>query len=295
MPAISPPPSRHAAIGLLLLAALLWSLGGVGIKKVDWTPQAIASTRAVIAVVTMLLWMRGRVRFTWSRWQIGAAVAYAAVTVLFAMANKSTTAANAILLQYTAPIYIALLAPRLLGEPVGAKDWIGVLLTFGGMVLFFLDEDLDGRAWTGNLLAVASGVALALMMLFLRKQKDGSPLESALLGNILASLIGLPYVHGPWPDATGWTWLVILGVGQLGISYIAYARAVRGISALEGTLLLMLEPILNPIWVMLAIGERPGKYAMLGGAVVLATVAWRAVASWRARPRSSARIVSAPG
>jgi drug/metabolite transporter (DMT)-like permease len=283
MTPVSPPPSRHAAIGLLLLAATLWSVGGLGIKQVEWNAPAIASVRGALAALTMLVWLRGRTRFTWSRWQLGAALSYAAVTVLFAYANKMTTAANAILLQYTAPVYIALLAPRLLGERGRPGDWVAVAITLGGMVLFFFDE-LDARGWTGNFLAVASGLALALMVLFLRKQKDGSPLESAVLGNVLAALIGLPFVHGPWPDVTGWLWLITLGVVQLGVSYIAYARAVRGVSALEGTLLLMLEPILNPIWVMLALGERPGKYAILGGAIVLGTVAWRAVHSWRARP-----------
>lgn len=288
--AVSPPPTHRAAVGLLLVAAALWSLGGLGIKSVTWSAPAIAATRGAIAVVTILIWTRGRLHFTWSRWQIGAAVAYAATTMLFALANKLTTAANAILLQYTAPIYIALLAPRFLGEPGRRGDWLAVFVTLGGMSLFFFDE-LDARGWAGNLVAIASGFSLAAMVLLLRKQKDGSPLESVVLGNALAALGGLAFVHGPWPDGTGWAWLVVLGVVQLGLSYILYARAIRGATAMEATLLPMVEPVLNPVWVMCARGERPGAFAATGGAIVLGTVIWRAWIALRGDVRSQTTAI----
>lgn len=279
---LSPPPSHPAAVGLILVAAGLWSLGGIGIKQVEWNAPAIAATRGIIAALTIFLWTRGRLHFTWSRWQIGAAVAYAATTLLFVMANKLTTAANAILLQYSAPIYIALLAPRLLGEPSRPGDWISVLITLGGMSLFFFDE-LDARGTWGSVVAIGSGVTLAAMVLCLRKQKDGSPVESAVLGNLIVVVIGVPFLHGPWPDATGWTWLALLGVVQLGVGYLAYARAVRRATAMEAALLPMIEPVLNPIWVLLAVGETPGRFALIGGAIVLSTVAWRALVALRFR------------
>jgi drug/metabolite transporter (DMT)-like permease len=286
-----PAPSHSAAVGLILLSAALWSLGGIGIKQVEWSAPAIAATRGLIAAATILAWMRGRLHFTWSRWQLGAAACYAGTTLLFVFSNKLTTAANAILLQYTAPIYVALLAPRWLGERSRPGDWISVLVTLAGMGLFFLDE-LDAEASLGNLLAIASGVTLAGMILCLRKQKHGSPVESAVLGNLVVALCGLPFLHGPWPDAGGWTWLVVLGVIQLGLGYLAYAHAVRSATAMEATLLPMIEPVLNPIWVLLAIGEVPGRFALIGGAVVLGTVAWRAMVALRFRVTARLRVSS---
>lgn len=279
--------SRAGAIGLLVFTALLWSLGGLLIKGVSWNAPAIAAVRALIATVTIVACCRGRLRFTWSRWQLAGAVAYAATTLLFVLANKLTTAANAILLQYTAPVYIALAAPWFLGEPSRRRDWIAIVVTLAGMSLFFIDR-LSASGMAGNLVAIASGVSFAGLTLFLRKQKDGSAVESIVLGNLLAAAVGLPFVRAPFPDATGWAMLVALGVVQLGFSYVAYAAAVRRATAMEAALVPMLEPILNPIWVLLFLGERPGRFALAGGLVVIGVVAIRAALAVRERPPSSA-------
>ncbi len=283
---ISPPPTRASAIGLLLLSAFLWSLGGLLIKGVDWSAPAIAATRSAIAALTIAVFYRGRLRFTWSRWQIAGAVAYAATVMLFVIANKLTTAANAILLQYTAPVYIALAAPWFLGEPSRRRDWLVIAVTLCGMALFFVDR-LSTRGIAGNLAAIGSGVSFAALALFLRKQKDGSAVESIVLGNVLAALVGLPFVRGPFPDAAGWGILVVLGVIQLGFSYIAYAVAVRRATAMDAALVPMLEPILNPVWVLLFHGERPGRWALVGGAIVVGAVAARGALSVRERPRAA--------
>jgi drug/metabolite transporter (DMT)-like permease len=275
---------RTGAIGLLLLSALLWSTGGLLIKGVEWHAPAISATRSAIAVITLVACYRGRLRFTWSKWQLAGAVAYAATVVLFVLATKLTTAANAILLQYTAPIYIAIAAPWFLGEPSRRRDWIVIVVTLGGMALFFVDQ-LSTQGFAGNLVAIVSGMSFAALTLFLRKQKDGSAVESIVLGNILAALVGLPFLRGPFPDLAGWGMLVILGVVQLGFSYIAYAAAIRRATAMDAALVPMLEPILNPIWVLLFHGERPGPWALIGG--VIGAVATRAILSVRERPRSA--------
>jgi drug/metabolite transporter (DMT)-like permease len=277
---------------LLLLSAALWSMGGLLIKSVNWQAPAISATRSIIAALTIVAWYRGRLRFTWTRWQLAGAVAYAGTVVLFVLANKLTTAANAILLQYTAPIYIALAAPWFLGEPSRRRDWWVIAVTLAGMSLFFFDQ-LSVRGMWGNIVAIASGVFFAGLTLFLRKQKDGSAVESIVLGNLLAALVGLPFIHGPFPDARGWGFLVLMGVVQLGLSYIAYAAAVRRATAMEAALVPMLEPVLNPIWVLLLMGERPGPWALVGGAIVLGAVAFRAVVAIRertpaAQPRTDA-------
>jgi drug/metabolite transporter (DMT)-like permease len=271
---------------LLLFSALLWSLGGLLIKLVDWNPMAIAGTRAIIAAFTIAVCYRGRLRFTWSRWQIGGAVAYASTTIFFVLATKLTTAANAILLQYTAPIYIALLAPWVLGEPSRRRDWVIIAITLAGMGLFFFD-DLNLSGLWGNLAAITSGVSFAGITLFLRKQKDGSPVESIVLGNLIAAAVGLAFVRTPFPGATGWAALLALGVVQLGVSYIFYARAIRRATAMQATLVQMLEPILNPIWVLLVIGEMPGTFALMGGAIVVGAVTLSAVLAIRERPPKS--------
>lgn len=215
-------------------------------------------------------------RFTWSPVQLAAAVAYAGCTITFVVANKLTTSANAILLQYTAPVYVALLSAWFLSEPTRRSDWIALAITFSGMVLFFADG-LELRHTLGNIIAIISGFFFAAMTLLLRKQKDGSPTESIILGNLIAAAVGLPFIiRAPSLPLDGWLALSVLGVVQLGVSYLLYARAVKHVTALELVLIPVLEPILNPIWTWLAYGEKPGRWAFLGGAIVLGAVTWRA-------------------
>jgi drug/metabolite transporter (DMT)-like permease len=269
------------AVGLLVMAALCWSLGGLLIKAVTWPPLAVAGGRGIIAALFLAATNRG-LRFHFSRVQLLGAVGYAACTVLFCVATKLTTAANAILLQYTAPVWIALLGAWLLGERATRADWLTIIAVLGGMTLFFADS-LELTHVLGNTIAVLSGVAFAGMTIALRKQKDGSPVESIILGNALAFLIGLPWIVGaPNLSAAGWTSLALLGLVQLGVSYWLYARAIKHVTALEAVLIPVIEPILNPVWVLLAIGEKPTPLSLAGGVIVLSAVTWRAVVSIRA-------------
>jgi drug/metabolite transporter (DMT)-like permease len=269
------------AVGLMAAAALCWSLGGLLIKSVAWPPLAVAGGRGFIAAAFLAVFAP-RFRFTWSAAQIGGAVAYAATTILFVTATKLTTAANAILLQYTAPVWIALFGAWFLGERATRADWLTIAIVFCGMGLFFCD-DLRLAGLAGNLIALASGVAFASMTLLLRKQKDTSAEESIFLGNLLAGVVGLPFMFSAqtFPSVRGWIALALLGVVQLGVSYLLYARAIRHITALEAVLIPVIEPVLNPIWVLLALGERPGPLSLLGGVIVLAAVTARTVHSLR--------------
>lgn len=280
-------PEHRQAVGLLLLTALGWSLGGVLMKSVDWPPFAVGGGRGLVAAV-FLLAVRGRtLRFTWTPLQLGTALAFTGCTILFAAATKLTTAANAILLQYTAPVWVALLGAWLLGERARRADWWTIAVTFVGMGVFFYDG-LKFNNLTGILLAIASGVSFAVMIVLLRKQGAGSTIEAVILGNLLGFLIGLPAMcTAPWPDPRSLIALLVLGVVQLGIPYLLYSRAIRHVTALEAVLIPVIEPILNPIWVLLLIGEKPTRLSLLGGAIVLGAVTWRAVASIRraARPR----------
>lgn len=274
-------PAHRRALGFLVLAALCWSLGGLLIKSVNWPPLAVAGGRGFVAALFLLVTNR-RLQFRFSRAQVIGAIGYAACTVTFCTATKLTTAANAILLQYTAPVWVALFGAWLLHEPATRADWGTIVLVLAGMTLFFADG-LDVTAVLGNSIAVLSGVCFAAMTIALRRQKDGSPVESIILGNLLAFLIGLPWiVRAPALSATGWAALLTLGVVQLGISYWLYARAIRHVTALEAVLIPVIEPILNPIWVLLTLGEQPTVLALCGGAIVLGAVTWRALHSLRA-------------
>ena len=275
--------AAHTRSVLLLIAtALCWSLGGLLIKSVDWPPLAVAGSRGFIAALFLLATSRS-LRFDFSRMQLLGALGYAACTVTFCVATKLTTAANAILLQYSAPVWIALFGAWFLGERATRADWATIAVVLGGMTLFFADS-LELTHAFGNSLAVISGLCFAGMTIALRKQKDASPVESIILGNLLAFVVGLPWIIGaPALSAGGWTALLLLGIVQLGFSYWLYARAIKHVTALETVLIPVIEPILNPVWVLLATGEQPSRFALVGGAIVLIAVTLRAIATIRAR------------
>jgi drug/metabolite transporter (DMT)-like permease len=263
------------------MAALCWSLGGLLIKSVTWPPLAVAGGRGLIAGVFLLLTNRG-LRFHFSRDQVIGAIGYAACTVTFCTATKLTTAANAILLQYTAPVWVALFGAWFLGERATRADWITIAVVLLGMGLFFADS-LELTHFLGNLIAVISGVCFAGMTMALRRQKDTSAAESIILGNFIAFAIGAWWIfHAPPLTPAGWGSLLTLGVVQLGVSYWLYARAIKHVTALEAVLIPVIEPILNPVWVLLTLGERPTLLALLGGVIVLAAVTVRAALSVRA-------------
>ena len=276
-------PDHRKSVGLLLLTAFGWSLGGVLMKSVDWPPFAVGGGRGLIAAVFLLAVAGRGLRFTWSPLQLATALAYTGCTVLFAAATKLTTAANAILLQYTAPVWVALFGAWLLQERATRADWWTMAAAFVGMVIFLYDG-LRLNDLGGILLAIASGVSFAAMIVLLRQQRAVSTIEPVIIGNLLGFLIGLPWIlSASWPDHRSIGALLVLGVFQLGIPYLLYSRAIRHVTALEAVLIPVIEPILNPVWVMLVIGEKPSPLALFGGTIVLGAVTWRAVDSLRRR------------
>lgn len=265
---------------LLLLTSVLWSLGGVLIKAVDWNPMAIAGARSAIALPVIIACV-GWPGWKFTRLQIGGAIAYAGTVILFVIATRLTTAANAIFLQYTAPIYVALGAHWWLGERTRRIDWAVIAVALCGIAVFFLDELTIAGMW-GNLAAVASGAAFAMLVLCLRKDRDGSPIAAVILGNAITVLIGAPFIFsGPGPRAGSWVALALLGTVQLGFSYVLYTIAIKRVTALEATLIPLLEPVLNPLWVMLLLRELPGPWALVGATLVIGAVLLRSVAMLR--------------
>jgi len=267
--------NKKKALIFLVVAAILWSSGGLLIKLIDWHPMAIAGSRSLIAGLFLLVVLK-KPRITFSRAQIFAALAYASTVSLFVISNKLTTAANSILLQYTAPIYVIILGPWLLRERNSRQDYVAVFLTVVGMALFFID-DISAGNMLGNFCAIVSGVGFGLMTIFLRMQKNSSPTESIILGNFLVVLLALPFIFSDPPTTAALAPLLALGIFQLGLSYFLYTIAIKSVTALEGILVPTIEPILNPIWVFLAVGEKPGKWPIVGGLIVILAVAYKSL------------------
>ena len=273
---------RRKAVIFIILAAILWSTGGLMIKATSWQPLAILGGRSIFSSIVLLLYVR-RIPIEWSRWKILASVSHILTASLFIMATKMTTAANAIFLQYTAPVYIVLLAAWFLHERPSRMDWASMVIIFLGMLLFFGDK-LSLNGLYGNLLAVLSGITLALLTVSMRAQKNGSPAESILLANIFTAVVGFPFILKEAWTVTNWLIILYLGVFQIGFSFLFFSVAIKHIPALEATLISTLEPVLNPVWVFLFIGEKPGLFALAGGAIVLSGVALNAISSARVVP-----------
>ncbi len=271
---------RRKAILFLMLAAILWSTSGVLIKMMNWQPLAILAARSLFASLVFVVYLR-RLPTRFNRWQLLAAAASVLTQFLFITSTKLTTAANAIFLQYTAPIYIVLLAFWFLREKPSRTDWISMFVIFVGLILFFGDK-LSTNGLYGNILAVLSGVTSAVMVVAFRAQKDGAPAESILIASLVTAILGFPFVLQETWTITNWSIIAYLGIFQIGIAFVFFTKAIKHIPALEANLVGTLEPVLNPVWVFLFLGESMGAFALIGGLVVLGGVTLSAVGSARA-------------
>jgi drug/metabolite transporter (DMT)-like permease len=268
---------RRKAILFLILAAMLWSTAGVFVKALEWQPLSILAGRGLFTSIVFLLYMR-RLPQKITRWTLLAAGGSIATQFLFVTSTKLTTAANSIFLQYTAPIYVVLLAYWLLREKPSRTDWIAMVTIFLGLILFFGDQ-LSPDGFYGNILAVLSGVTSAIMMVSFRAQKDATPEDSILIASLAIALFGFPSILKETQTVTNWLSIAYLGIFQIGLAFIFFTRGIKHIPALEANLIGTLEPILNPVWVFLLLGEKMGRSALLGGLVVLVGVIVSAVGS----------------
>src|SRR4051812_12061916 len=269
-------PGMRGAVLSVAAAAMLWSSGGLFIKLAPMPGLAVACGRSLIAAAFYLLLLRPDLRkASWAT-----AAAYAGCIIAFVAATKLTTAANAIFLQYTGPAYVLVLSPLLLDEPFRPIDAACVALSLAGMSLFFVGKIETGQA-VGNLLAIAPGVFFAPAIVLLRREAktgSGDALPSTTLGNLLAAAATLPWALKAVPEMLsprGGAVLLYLGIVQLGLAYFLFVRGVRRVPAAEASLISMLEPVLNPVWVLIGFGERPGRWAIAGGAIVVAAVVVR--------------------
>lgn len=253
--------------------AFLWSTAGILIKLLDWNPFAIACGRSLVAAVFLYIWM-GRRRFKVTALSLGAALALAATMLLFVFANKHTTAANAILMQYGSPIYTAFLGYFLLREKIHIEHYLALLFVAAGMVLL-LKDDLGGGSPAGNIAALASGVTFSLYFILMRKQTGSSPLESNLLAHLITAALALAvalFLPAPSMSPKSVAVILALGIFQIGIANILIAYGILRVTALQGIIVAGIEPVFNPIWVFLATGEMPGPSGIAGSLVIFAAV-----------------------
>ena len=262
---------HRAATLMLFVTAVLWSTSGFLIKTVEWHPAAITSARSAIALIPILL-TNGKPKKLNGLIEIAAAVVYSATLFLFVTANKLTTAANTILLQYSSPIFIIVLSAVMLKEKVRVRDCVTVLVVLSGLTLFFIDS-VDAGGLIGNILALTSGFTMALMMILLRMQKNTEPINSVFWGNLITFIVGLPFIviSGP-PAASAWFGLSFLGLFQLGLAYVLFTKAIKNVTTIEMALIPIIEPILNPAIVALLTAEVPGALPVIGGVIVVTGV-----------------------
>lgn len=278
---------QKTAMLQMLLCGAMWSLAGIFIKQIPWHPMVISGCRGLVAAATVGLCLclsRTRIRFTKKGFLSGLFMCLTAIC--FVIANKLTTAANAIVLQFTSPIFILLFSALLFRQKFSRADIWAVVLTSLGVALFFLDQLSPGHL-LGNVFAVVAGAFCAGMCIAMNRCDFDERMGGMLMGHLLNALIGLPFCFFTAPDLsfTPVLCIIILGVVQLGLPYILFVKAEEHCSALAVNLLSVVEPILNPVWVFIFDGEVPGLFALLGAVAVILTVTLWSVHQTKALPK----------
>jgi drug/metabolite transporter (DMT)-like permease len=293
--------------GAILLCAFFWSTSGLFIKLVDWNPVIIAGSRSFLAALflfTLRFLRRRRVypagraapdRPSLERRPLGACcmgrdiffifaggIVYAATMIVFVIANKRTTSANAILLQYTAPVWAALLGWAIAGERPRWEQWSALILVFFGMLLFFKD-DLGGGNFFGDLLAVISGITFGVHSVLLRMIKRGEAADAMLLAHIFCALFSVPFffLYPPGLSAGTVSSILFMGIIQIGAASALFAYGIKRVAAVQAMLTAMIEPVLNPAWVFAVTGEKPAFSALIGGGIIIAALTLSALISAR--------------
>ena len=266
--------TRNRAILEMLLCAALWSIAGIFIKLIPWNSIVIAGLRSLIAGLVMFVYLRARgIGFTADRRSLAGGAALCLTLTCFVAANKLTTAANSIVLQFTAPMFIVVFSALFLKKRFSRADVLAVVLTMAGISLFFFDQLTPGHL-AGNCVAIFAGMAFACYYMSLEGASESQRMSAILIAHGLTFLVGLPFtfVYPPELSAAPVACILVLGVVQLGIPYVLLGRASGACPPLACSLLGAVEPLLNPVWVFIFDGEAPGLWALIGGVVVVATI-----------------------
>src|SRR5688572_20754455 len=268
----------------VLIAVLIWSTGGLFIKLTTLDAYQVTFYRSLFAGITVAILTRKQ-GLKIDLFGVMTSIIYATLLFLFVWATNKTTAANAIFLQYTAPIYILILAPFVIGEKFHWRDLVTVVFCIAGMSLFFVGK-LEVSDYQGNIAALLSGVFLGLYIMLLRHRRaEGfNPAVAVIYGNFLLALLTLPSGLTAIPVMVPMDWVAVtfLGIVQIGISYVLFIKGVTGgTRPLDASIIGFIEPLLNPVWVFLFVGERPSNWALLGGIIIITTVAIHTLIQYR--------------
>jgi len=264
---------RRTGILWIAFAALLWSTGGIGIKAVGDPALKVTFYRSLFAAAALFLMFRREVRVRPTPAFFAAIVSYGACLTSFVIATKWTTAANAIFLQYAGVVWVLLLSPIVLREPMRRRDVIAIVVAMSGMALFFVGR-FEARGMAGNAMALLSSIFFALLILSLRREHDTAR-AAVTWGNVFIAIALLPFVASDLAvTPKSLAVFAFLGVFQIALAYAAFVKGLQYVTATQASLTGMLEPVANPIWVLLFLGERPSMFAIIGGAIVLVAIGW---------------------
>jgi drug/metabolite transporter (DMT)-like permease len=258
----------------VLIAAILWSTGGILIKLVNLHPLQITFFRAIFAASVFAIAFRKQA-FIFNGMTFINGLFYAAILILFVMATKLTTAANAIFLQYTAPIYVLIFEPLINKTEFKKINLITILACFAGMTLFFMGE-LSFNHYNGNIIALLSGIAFAAFLIGMKNNKHEYQFSTIFYGNIFIILFSIPSVMSLQSlSMRDFTMVAFLGIFQIGIAYAIFTYGLKRVFAIEASLISMIEPALNPVWVVLWYGEVPSFFAIIGGIIIISAIGIR--------------------
>jgi DME family drug/metabolite transporter len=270
----------------IVIAALLWSTGGLFIKLISLDAYQLSFYRSIFSALTFVILFRRKV-FVFNTAVLLNGLFYAGILILFVVATKLTTAANAIFLQYTAPIYVLIFEPLILKTKLKAINVISVIISFIGMTLFFVGE-ISPSHLEGNLVALLSGICFAAFLIGIRKSSEEFRVPSIFWGNIFIPLICFNSVFPEFNiDMTNFLMVAYLGIFQIGLAYAIFTYSIKRIEGIEAALIAMIEPVMNPIWVYLGYGEKPSPFAILGGLIILSTITIRTIITEKRRLNSN--------
>ncbi|MDR1688833.1 MAG: EamA family transporter [Clostridiales bacterium] len=254
----------------MVAASICWSLGGLCIKLIPWGALSIIGLRALLGALVLIIY-RKKFKIEFTKGNILASICLASTTIFFVLANKLTTAAAAILLQFSAPIFIILIQLAFYGKKPKPSEVLAVTATIIGMLLFFAD-DLETGGMIGNVLAIFSGLSFAGVFVC-NKRPDTDPIQATLLGFLINAVIGIPFAFfDVTANAVAWGAVIVLGAVQMGLAYIFFSYGIKRTPALLACLITALEPVLNPVWVAVFAKEIPGIFSIFGGIVIFFSV-----------------------
>jgi drug/metabolite transporter, DME family len=267
---------HQKGIMAVIVAAIIWSSGGILIKLITLQPMQLSFIRSILAASVFAMLFR-RKALIFNGMTLVNGIFYSAILILFVIATKLTTAANAIFLQYTAPIYVLVFEPLINKTEFKKINLITIFVCFTGMILFFIGE-ITFEHIEGNIVALLSGIAFAAFLIGMRKNDHKYQFSTIFYGNILIAILCIPFLGDfQVPGRSDFLMVSFLGIVQIGFAYAIFTYGLKRIHAIEASLIGMIEPVLNPVWVLIWYGEVPSVPAIMGGAIIIATITLKTI------------------